>query len=152
MSLSLSAFERRTLWTSFAVLALSGFCGISAVWLSVGEPGPALIRGTVFVLAVALLHVAGMLIYTGQGPGRPRSAPRLHQHGWVLVECALVCMVLAVSQFVLGWNLRLAILESGRELTSVPPTLLSRNPATGFAFVCIGMCFVLAAFRRQDYS
>lgn len=150
MSLSLTSFDRRTLWASFCVMALAGASGIAGVWLAAGHSQTAFIRSLVFVAAVAVLYGIGSLLYVGQGQKRPVGPPQLKERGWLALAGSAVFFVLAIQQFVEGWKFRQTILESGRELTSVPPTMLSQDPATGFVLACIGMCFVLAAFRRQD--
>jgi hypothetical protein len=153
---------------SFLLTSLLGASFIYSAWAAADLVG-AVQRSAAFVTAMVLLHVAGCCAYLPQkhqtallAPSEPAETASL-ETGWPAMAstrswklcwlaASIVCLVQAVRQLIAGHEFRERVLESGRSLESVPPTMLGSQPATGVAFVCFRLVCGLIAFRRSSIS
>jgi hypothetical protein len=65
---------------------------------------------------------------------------------------SFTCFALAGQRFLASHDLRNRIIESGRTLDSVPPTMLSQHPALGIVMICVGLICALLAFRKTSIT
>jgi hypothetical protein len=164
----MTAHPKSAVASSFLVTSLLGVSFIYSFW-AVTDSVAAVQRSAAFVMAMVLLHVVGCCAYLTQKPQTALFAlaepavPETLESGWPAMArtqawricwlaASTVCFILAVRQFVAGHEFRERILESGRSLDSVPPTMLSSQPATGVACFCFSLVCGLIAFRRSSIS
>lgn len=156
---SLPASATTALLLSFVTTTLLGAGFVYSFW-STTNVDLAVQRSILFIVAMAIVHVAGHAVYARQIPLLCDSAssappPSLRQIGRNMSARTawlggfVVCLALSGKQFLTGYEFRQSILESGRTLDSVPPTMLTTNPAAGVAFLCVSLVCLLAAFRQK---
>jgi hypothetical protein len=144
---------RLMMGVSFACTSMIGVGFILMYWLSRGADALGFIRAAGFIGIMAGIHFVAYRQYQReesavQGATVPRHIV------WRVIWSALACTfyVLAINQFVAGYQLRVRILELGRTLDSVPPTMLGADPAFGVALTCIATVSLLIGFRPRAES
>jgi len=168
-----TVLARTALSASWLLTSVTGSAFIYSFWAR-NAPEQSAPRSIVFLLVMSLLHGIAFLVLrkqdhelkTGKRPASPvvpiadsESAhsgwPRCSESpAWMISWLAMsfTCFALAGRRFLAGHELQNRIIESGRTLDSVPPTMLSQHPALGVAMICVGFICALLAFRKTSIT
>lgn len=144
-------------WISFVLLSVIGVLCVYGYWADRGRVQAAVLRSVIFVGIMAGVHFVG---YRGwkrsqkDDPRGPESTPPKTDALprpkviWLVVSVVFLaaaavqfCVYLATVAEARRWE------QAGR---SMPPTMISEHAGMAIALLCIGLIFMIVAFRPRN--